>query len=901
MNSIGLLLILALYLSILFFIAYWSEKRNHSKWTNNPYVYSFSLAVYCTAWTYYGSIGVAAESGLGYLPIYVGPILVIPTWIIILRKIIRISRVNKISSIADFISLRYGNSRFLGALVTLICIVGILPYISLQLKSISDTFHIVTQTAATDNIFTDTTTYVCLALALFASYYGTKYVDASEKRRGMITAVAMESILKLVFFLIVGLYVTYFVFDGFDDIYTKAAVLKDFDKKNTIGGIGNGINWFFLCTLSMFAIFLLPRQFHSAIVENNKESHVRTAVWLFPLYLLLFNIFVFPIAWGGNILFEGQGLNSDTYSLLIPQFFDNTTLTVMVFLGGFSAAISMIIVSSIALATMLSNNLLIPYGFIGSLENASQQKNNKRIVNSRKIGIFMLIILAYAIYRIFILDYSLVSIGLVAFVVIAQLAPSFFGAIFWKRGSKNGAVTGIVLGFLTCFYTLLIPYAIGITKSTSLFIQAGPWGITLLKPFQLFGLDYLDPIPHAFFWSLLVNILSYAAVSVSFKGNYRERNYAEMFVDIDKYITNHENAFVWKGTAYITDIQKVLQRFLGEDRTKRALTIFNLKYNIDKDVTTADARFIKFAENLLTGHIGTASAKILISSVVKEDKISLPEVLRILEESKENIIINKKLTDTSNELKIISEQLKTANQELVNKDIQKDEFLDTVTHELRTPITAIRAASEILHDDDELPEELRKQFLQNIISESDRLNRLIDKILDLEKFETGKQKIYLSKNNLSKTISKTINSVNQLLKNKNIKLDFAEANTEIKAFYDEERIVQVVHNLLSNAIKFCATTNGKITISIKEKEEHVEVKMHNNGKSIAAEDADAIFDKFYQSRNQNIKKPIGSGLGLAICKQIIEHHKGTIWAEKEQQEGATFVFTLPNYHTTEKN
>lgn len=901
MNSIGLLLILALYLSILFFIAYWSEKRNHSKWTNNPYVYSFSLAVYCTAWTYYGSIGVAAESGLGYLPIYVGPILVIPTWIIILKKIIRISRVNKISSIADFISLRYGNSRFLGALVTLICIVGILPYISLQLKSISDTFHIVTQTAATDNIFTDTTTYVCLALALFASYYGTKYVDASEKRRGMITAVAMESILKLVFFLIAGLYVTYFVFDGFDDIYNKAAVLKDFDKKNTIGGIGNGINWFFLCTLSMFAIFLLPRQFHSAIVENNKESHVRTAVWLFPLYLLLFNIFVFPIAWGGNILFEGQGLNSDTYSLLIPQFFDNTTLTVMVFLGGFSAAISMIIVSSIALATMLSNNLLIPYGFIGSLENASQQKNNKRIVNSRKIGIFMLIILAYAIYRIFILDYSLVSIGLVAFVVIAQLAPSFFGAIFWKRGSKNGAVTGILLGFLTCFYTLLIPYAIGITKSTSLFIQAGPWGITLLKPFQLFGLDYLDPIPHAFFWSLLVNILSYAAVSVSFKGNYRERNYAEMFVDIDKYITNHENAFVWKGTAYITDIQKVLQRFLGEDRTKRALTIFNLKYNIDKDVTTADARFIKFAENLLTGHIGTASAKILISSVVKEDKISLPEVLRILEESKENIIINKKLTDTSNELKIISEQLKTANQELVNKDIQKDEFLDTVTHELRTPITAIRAASEILHDDDELPEQLRKQFLQNIISESDRLNRLIDKILDLEKFETGKQKIYLSKNNLSKTISKTINSVDQLLKNKNIKLDFAEANTEIKAFYDEERIVQVVHNLLSNAIKFCATTNGKITISIEEKEQHVEVKMHNNGKSIAAEDADAIFDKFYQSRNQNIKKPIGSGLGLAICKQIIEHHKGTIWAEKEQQEGATFVFTLPNYHTTEKN
>ncbi|MFV8362848.1 ATP-binding protein [Flavobacterium sp. ZT3P35] len=901
MNSIGLLLILVLYLSILFYIAYWSEKRSHSKWTNNPYIYSFSLAVYCTAWTYYGSIGVAAESGLGYLPIYLGPILIIPTWMIILKKIIRISRVNKISSIADFISLRYGNSRFLGALVTIVCISGILPYISLQLKSISDTFHIVTKTQASSNIFTDTTTYVCLALALFASYYGTRYVDASEKRRGIVTAVAMESILKLVFFLIVGIYVTYFVFDGFDDIYQKAAILKDFDKKNTIGGITNGINWFFLCILSMFAIFLLPRQFHTAIVENNKESHIRTAIWLFPLYLLLFNLFVFPIAWGGNILFEGKDHNADTYSLLIPQLFDNNVLTVMVFLGGFSAAISMIIVSSIALATMLSNNLLIPYGFIGSLENSSQEKNSKRIVNSRKIGIFSLIILAYAIYRLFILDYSLVSIGLVAFVVIAQLAPSFFGAIFWRRGSKNGAITGIILGFAVCFYTLLIPYATGMTNSVSRFVTEGPWGISLLKPFQLFGLDYLEPIPHAVFWSLLINIMSYAAVSVSFKGNYRERNYAEMFVDIDKYITNHENAFVWKGTAYISDIQKVLQRFLGEDRTKRALTIFNLKYNIDKNITTADARFIKFAENLLTGHIGTASAKILISSVVKEDKISLPEVLRILEESKENIIINKKLTDTSNELKKISEQLKNANQELVNKDIQKDEFLDTVTHELRTPITAIRAASEILHDDDDIPEELRKQFLQNIISESDRLNRLIDKILDLEKFETGKQKIYLSKNNITKTIKNTLESLNQLIKNKKIRIEFDDSNKTIRAFYDEERIVQVIHNLLSNAIKFCSETNGKIAISILENETNIEVKIHNNGKIIKAEDTEAIFDKFYQSRNQNIKKPVGSGLGLAICKQIIEHHKGNIWSENNITDGATFIFTLPNYNTTENS
>jgi Na+/proline symporter/signal transduction histidine kinase len=900
MSSLGLLLILAIYVVMLFYIAHLSEKRSHSKWTNNPYIYSFSLAVYCTAWTYYGSIGLAAKSGLDYLPIYLGPIIIIPTWIIILKRIIRISRINKITSIADFISLRYGNSRSLGALVTLISIFGIVPYIALQLKAIAETFHIVTKTHPSPNIFMDNTTYICIALALFASYYGNKYVDASEKRRGIVTAIAIESILKLVFFLIIGIYVTYFVYDGFGDIYEKASVLENFDKKNTIGDLNNGLNWFFLCLISMFAIFILPRQFHTAIVENNQEKHIRTAIWLLPLYLLLFNIFVFPIAWGGNILFGTQGLNSDTYSLLIPQHFNNNFLTVLVFLGGFSAAISMIIVSSITLATMLSNNLLIPYGFIGSLQNTSPEKNTKRIVLSRKIGIFSLIILAYIIYRVFVLDYTLVSIGLVSFVIIAQLAPAFFGALFWKRGSKKGAMTGIILGFLVCFYTLLIPYAIGTTKSASTFVQEGPWGIAILKPFQLFGLDYLDPIPQAVFWSLLVNLLSYLAVSVSFSGNYRERNYAEMFVDIDKYITNHENAYVWKGTANISDIQKILERFLGIERTKRALTIFNLKYNVDKDNKIADARFIKFAENLLTGHIGTASAKIVISSVAKEDKISLPEVLRILEESKENIIINKKLTESSNELKTISEQLRVANQQLINKDIQKDEFLDTVTHELRTPITAIRAATEILHDDENIPTEMRQKFLQNIIAESDRLNRLIDKILDLEKFETGKQKIYLSKNNICKTINNTLESLHQLILNKNIRIEFEKKADEIKAFYDEERLIQVLNNLFSNAIKFSADINGEIKISITEDPNFIAVSIYNNGKGIKTDDLEAIFDKFYQSRNQNIKKPIGSGLGLAICKQIIEHHKGKIEAKSSENNGTTITFTLPNYNTTEK-
>jgi signal transduction histidine kinase len=302
---------------------------------------------------------------------------------------------------------------------------------------------------------------------------------------------------------------------------------------------------------------------------------------------------------------------------------------------------------------------------------------------------------------------------------------------------------------------------------------------------------------------------------------------------------------------------------------------------------------IKFAENLLTGHIGTASAKILIEGVTKEDKISLPEVLRILEESKENIVINKKLIATSNELKLISNQLKNANESLILKDKQKDEFLDTVTHELRTPITAIRAASEILHDDDEIPSPLRKQFLQNIISESDRLNRLIDKILDLEKLETGKQKIHVIESNIIQTIQNAVNPLQQLLSNRNVSFTFLGKAQEVYCLYDEERIIQVVTNLVSNAIKFCDENNGIITVEVENDLDQVSILVYNNGKNVTPQDLETIFDKFYQSQNQNIKKPIGSGLGLAISRQIVELHQGKIWATNHETAGVTFTFTLP--------
>lgn len=879
MSSPLLFLLVIVYLGLLFFIAFWAEKRKSNFWVNNPYIYSLSLAVYCSAWTYYGSIGVASNQGLEYLAIYIGPVIIIPSWIYINSKIIRISRVHKISSIADFISLRYGNSRFLGALVAIVCMLAVIPYIGLQIKAISDTFHLMTDTANSDNIFLDTATYVVVIIAVFSAYYGTKYVDASEKRLGIISAVAFESFLKLIFFVILGIFVVYGVFNGFNDIYEKASKLPDFTQKNTFNGLEGGFNFFLMSMLSMTAIFLLPRQFHTTIVENRTEKHLKTAIWLFPLYLLLMNIFVFPIAWGGKILFFGENVNPEFYSILIPQKFGNIFIAGMVFLGGLSACISMIIISSISLSVMLSNNLIIPYGWLNSLKTETEYANNRTIVNIRKFSIFSLIIVGFLFYKFLINSASLFSVGLIAFVMIAQLAPSFFGAIFWRRGSFAGAVTGIIVGVFICYFNLILPNYFDTTYQNS-------------AVFNFFKLDYLSPVASAFFWSLLVNGGLFMMISSLVAGNYRERNFAELYVDINDYIQNHENAYIWKGTANISDIRKILTRFLGEKKTQQALKIFNLKYNISDENNSADSRFIKFSENLLSGRIGTASAKILIEGVTKEDKITLPEVLKILEESKENISMNKQLTEHSQQLRKLSEELQNANETLVIKDKQKDDFLDSVAHELRTPITAIRATSELLLDDEEMPAEIKKDFLGNIISESDRLAEIINDILYLDKLEAGTTPLNIEEKSIIETYHKSLKPLLQLFDQKH--LHHSEVNllkNEVFDF-DEMKMIQVFQNILGNALKF-ANEQGMVQTKFQDKEGGLKISVFNTGKTIPEEDLEFVFEKFYQSKNQNLRKPLGSGLGLAICKRIINAHGGSIEA-KNKEIGVTFEIFLPN-------
>ena len=892
MSNYILIAIIVLYLGLLFLLAHWAEKRHRTKLVNNPYVYVLSLGVYCSAWTYYGSIGIASSSGISFLAIYLGPAIAFPLWIILMRKIIRISKQHKISSIADFISLRYGNSRLLGALVTITSLLAIVPYIALQLKAVSETFALISDTDgyATSTIWHDTTFYIALLIAIFVAFFGTRSTDASEGKRGIMATVALESVLKLTFFLILGVYVVFVMYNGTEDLYHSASKLENFDRLHSFGGLNNGFNWMFTLVLSFFAIFLLPRQFYVSVVENQNTNHLKKAIWLFPLYLLLFNIFVIFIAWAGNLTLP-MSVNHDYYSILLPLERGNTALAILVFIGGFSSVISMMVVSTLALSTMLSNNVIIPYGFIKRMVTGNPRENIKSIKTIRRIAIFLLIILAYVFYIKFSKQLSLFSIGLISFVVIAQLAPAFFLGLFWRRGTAIAAKTGITLGLIVVTYTLMLPMFVNAISPEATLLSEGLFGNLWLKPTNLFGIDYLSSESNAFLWSISINTFSFVGLSLIVKDNYRERNYAEMFVHHENYENLQEGAFIWKGEAYVTDIKRLLNRFLGEQRTQRALNIFNKKYDISEKEEKADARLINFSEKLLTGSIGSASAKILLASVSKEKPISLTEVLHILEESKETKANNKLLREKSDELSQMAVKLRFANKELRIQDRLKDEFLDTVAHELKTPITSIKAASEVL-EDVEMPTTLRQQFLNNIRKDTDRLTKLIHNILDLEKLSSNRTELDLQRRNINDTITTALSGVAPIAAKRGVGLKF-NAKKAIEGYYDEDRILQVLTNLLSNSLKFIKNGSGQIRVVLKEENEHIVIAVEDNGRGIPVEDHNYIFEKFYQSKNQNTKKPQGSGFGLAICKRIVESHQGSIWADKEFQNGARLVFTLP--------
>ncbi len=891
------------YLCLLFAIAYYGDKRadaGHSL-IANPYIYALSIAVYCTSWTFFGSVGRAASGGLSFLPIYLGPTLMFALGWFILRKIIRISKAHRITSIADFVSSRYGKSHLLGGLVTVIAVVGIMPYISLQLKAVSTSFDVLLHYPEVASprglgyvpLIGDTALYVALVLAAFAILFGTRHIDATEHHEGMVAAIAFESVVKLIAFLAVGVFVTFTMFDGFENLFAKATAMPDLQR--LMGFDAAADNWVTLTLLAMVAIICLPRQFQMAVVENVDESHLNKAVWLFPLYLLLINLFVLPIAFAGLLTFPGGQVDADTYVLALPMAGHRPWLAMFAFIGGLSAATAMVIVETIALSTMVCNDLIVPVLLrVARLHLADRKDLSRLFLNIRRGAIVFILLLGYIYFHFIGGSYALVTIGLVSFAAAAQFAPAIFGGIYWKGGTRRGAIAGLSLGFLVWIYTLLLPAFALSGWLPADFANAGAFGLTFLKPYALFGLEGMDHISHSLFWSMLLNVGTYVTVSLMDRPGPTERVQATLFVEVFRQTGGEQGTRLWRGSATVEDLRTMVERFLGRQHVENAFAEYARRHRIDLDkMQEADGELVQFAERLLAGAIGAASARAMVASVIKGEGVSLDEIMQILDETSQVLEYSRQLEQKSKALEEATADLQAANERLKELDQLKDEFLSTVTHELRTPLTSVRSFSEILHDTPDLKTEERQKFLGIIIRESERLTRLINQVLDLTKIEAGRMDWQMSEIDLRAVIEDAIATLSHRFQEKSIKLDRDLPANVPAVIGDRDQLMQVVINLLSNAEKFCRPKTGSVMVALNVGTKDIVVSVADNGPGIAAKDQDLIFEKFHQVPDGATGNPTGSGLGLAISRKIVEHFGGRIWVDSDLGNGAVFSFSIP--------
>ncbi len=898
----SILLIAFCYLSILFAIAYFGDKRADANRSiiSNPYIYTLSIAVYCTAWTFYGSVGRAAQTGVGFLPIYLGPTLIAALWWSILRKIIRITKVHRITTIADFIASRYGKSALMGGLVTIIAVVGIMPYISLHLNAVSTSFNVlhmypeIPSAAVSETSFwKDTGLYVAMIMAIFSILFGTRHIDATERHEGLVAAIAFESVVKLLAFTSVGIFVTFIVFNGPGELFSNAMQHQDLKKLFGMEAMQGGYtSWLTLTFLSMIAIMFLPRQFHILVVENVNEDNLKKAMWLFPLYLLAINLFVLPISFAGLLHFQGTGVNPDTFVLTLPLAHHREFLALFVFLGGLSAATGMVIVATIALSTMLCNDLVMP--ILLRVRKLRSEDLSRLLIAIRRGSIVGVLLLGYLFFHFIGESYALVTIGLMSFAAAAQFAPPILIGIYWKGASKKGAIIGLLGGFFMWTYTLLLPSFAKSGWISASFISEGPLGIKLLAPYALFGLDMFDHLTHSVFWSMLVNIGFLVSISLFVRQGAFEQLQAKLFVDVFSQGIETRETRLWSGTSTVAEIKGLVTRLIGQIRAERSFAEYEKTRDVKLDIDAqADADLVDFAERELSGAIGSASARVMVSSVVKGEALSMEGVMKILDEASQVIEYSHKLEQKSLELEAATKELREANERLKELDRMKDEFVSIVSHELRTPLTSIRALSEILHDNPGLDEIKRQEFLGNVVKESERLSRLINQVLDMAKIEAETAEWAPEQVDLRELIKEGIVTAEQLFVEKSVALHKELPAKPVLVTVDRDKLVQVVINLLSNAVKFCEKKTGLVKVKVLAEDSAVRVEITDNGPGIPQVEQEKIFDKFHQVKDRTMGKPMGSGLGLAICQRIIEHHGGKIWVESSRNRGASFIFTLP--------
>jgi len=873
------------YVVVLFIVAFWAERasdRGHAKWMRSPIIYTLSLSVYCTAWTFYGAVGFAARSGLEFVTIYLGPTGVLIGWWLILRRLVRIGRAERITSIADLISSRFGKSALLGGIVTVLAVIGTTPYIALQLQSVTlslSVFVAADPTATLPVSPNSTALWVAVGLAVFTILFGTRNLDSSERHSGVVMAIAVEAVVKLLALLAVGVFVVWGLAGGVSNTLAMidTSPIADWSVPNS--------RWIGLTFLSAAAFLCLPRMFHVLVVENSDESHLLTASWAFPLYLLLMSLFVVPIAVVGlNMLPEGA--NPDLFVLTLPISQGQNGLAVFAFLGGFSSATSMVIVAAIALSTMVSNHLVAPIWLRSTGEGATVSGDIRNVILiSRRVTIAVILGLGYLYYRLSGGGAALAAMGLISFAGVAQFLPAMLGGIYWRGATRIGAAAGLVMGFVLWAYTMLLPSVGAGTILSAAVLEQGLWGLHWLRPRALFGIDGLDPVIHAVFWSLLFNTTAFVAGSILSTPSPVERLQATQF------ITPFDQGGVprsWQhGVAEPEDLLLMAQRILGATEAQRLFRAHAAEQGKSGYLPTATPTFLEVLERALSGSVGSATAHAMIGQMVGGASVSVEDLMAVADETAQIMEYSSRLETKSEELTNTADQLRDANMKLVQLSHQKDAFLSQISHELRTPMTSIRSFSEILQDGGLSPKD-RVKYATIISQETQRLTRLLDDLLDLSVLENGQVALDIETGTLSQVLDRAIAAADF---GGDLEIQRPRHADTVSLTTDLERLGQVMINLISNSRKYCLATDPVLKIRTRVSGEDVELDFIDNGEGVPATHRQMIFEKF--ARISDEAKAGSAGLGLAICREIMTNLGGSI-EYLPGQGGAAFRLRLPN-------
>jgi len=886
MSVLNLLLVVALaYVVLLFSVAFAADRAarlGRGGWLRSPVVYTLSLSIYCTAWTFYGDVGFAARSGLEFVTIYLGPTLVMIGWWTLLRKMVRIGRSQRITSIADMMSSRYGKSNLLAVFVTIIAVIGTTPYIALQLQSVTLSINAFAQMDPAGGAAPDTATtalWIAAGLAVFTVLFGTRNLDVNERHHGVVMAIALEAVVKLCALLAVGVFVVWGLGQGPGDVMARIDA-----SKIAMWEVSGG-RWVGLTMLSAAAFLCLPRMFQVMIVENQDEGHLRTASWAFPAYLMLMSLFVVPIAVTGLDLLP-PGSNPDLFVLTLPLTAGQDGLAIFSFLGGFSSATSMVIVAAIALSTMVSNHIVMPV-WLRLTGGTAMMSGDVRSVAllARRFSIAAVVLLGYLYFRVSGGGAALAAIGLIAFVGVAQFLPALVGGLVWRGASRNGAMAGLAAGFALWLYCLFLPgLGPGVVLPQSVF-DTGLFGVDWLRPYAMFGAEGLDIVLHAMLWSLSFNLLAFVLVSLLSFPSPQERLQGAQFVNV---FDHSRTTGGWSaGMAQSEDLLIMAQRIMGPEEARklfsRAATVQGLPGFLPEPTTD----FIELLERELSGSVGSATAHAMISQIIGGANVSVEDLLAVADETAQIMQYSSQLEAKSAELADTARQLRVVNAKLTQISVQKDAFLSQISHELRTPMTSIRAFSEIMRDTAGLSDEEQAKYSGIIHDEALRLTRLLDDLLDLSVLESGEVVLHRREGALADLLDRAIAVTGGSGPDMTIRRSRPEEDIMLNT--DQDRLAQVFINLIANARKYCDAEAPELRIEVRKTDHALTIDFLDNGSGVPDDHQSVIFEKF--SRVGETKAG-GAGLGLAICREIMARLGGDI-TYLPGRGGAGFRVRLP--------